>query len=128
MLTLQARTYIEETTEPAGSFKIVPQEPRHPGKDAKPDCVIQLDCGEVRTHASYKAPRTWENVNNRGTKMIYLSNELFFFYWIDKYTLAQTNVNNKKTEIEIIQSQTKNKTSLPYYVHVMRDKIQKRKA
>ena len=60
--------------------------------------------------------------------MIYLSNELFFFYWIDKYTLAQTNVNNKKTEIEIIQSQTKNKTSLPYYVHVMRDKIQKRKA
>ena len=51
-----------------------------------------------------------------------------FFYWIDKYTLVQTNVNNKKTEIEIIQSQTKNKTSLPYYVHVMRDKIQKRKA
>ena len=42
-------------------------------------------------------------------------------------TLVQTNVN-KKTEIEIIQSQTKNKTSLPYYVHVMRDKIQKRKA
>ena len=45
-----------------------------------------------------------------------------------KYTLVQTNVNNKKTEMEIIQSQTKNKTSLPYYVHVMRDKIQKRKA
>ena len=36
-----------------------------------------------------------------------------FFYWIDKYTLVQTNVNNNETEIEIIQSQTKNKTSLP---------------
>ena len=45
-----------------------------------------------------------------------------------KYTLVQTNVNNKKTEIEIIQSQTKSKTSLPYYVHVMRDEIQKHKA
>ena len=49
-----------------------------------------------------------------------------FFYRIDKYTLVQTNVNNKKTETEIMQSQTKNKTSLPYCVHVMRDKIQNR--
>ena len=49
----------------------------------------------------------------------------FFFYWIDKYTLVQTNVNNKKTKTEIIQSQTKNKISSPYSVHVMRDKIQK---
>ena len=55
------------------------------------------------------------------------SQDFLFFYWIDKYTLVQTNVNNKKTEIEIIQSQTKSKTSLPYYVHVMRDKTQKRK-
>ena len=52
----------------------------------------------------------------------------FFFYWTDKYTLVQTNVKNKKTEIEIIQLQTKNKISLPYYVYVMRDKMQKRKA
>ena len=40
----------------------------------------------------------------------------------------QTNVNNNKTEIEIIQSQIKSKTSLHYYVHVMRDKLQKCKA
>ena len=62
---------------------------------------------------------------------------IFFFYWIDRYTLVQTNVNNNKTKIEIIQSQTKieiiqsqtkSKTSLPYYVHVMRHKTQKCKA
>ena len=47
----------------------------------------------------------------------------FFLYSIDRYTLVQTNVNNNKTEVEIIQSQTKNKTSLPYSVHVMRHKI-----
>ena len=30
----------------------------------------------------------------------------------------QTNINNNKTEIEVIQSQTKNKTSsLPYYLY-----------
>ena len=42
--------------------------------------------------------------------------------------MVQTNVSNRKTEIEIIQSQTKNNTSLPYFLHVMRDQIQKRKA
>ena len=61
---------LKETTEPAGPFGTMPQEPWHPGKDAKPDRVIQLNCGEVRTHASYKATRTWENFNNWGTKMI----------------------------------------------------------
>ena len=50
--------------ELAGPFGTMPQELRHPVKDAKPDCVIQLNCGEVRTHASYKATRTWENFNN----------------------------------------------------------------
>ena len=55
----------------------MPQEPWHPGKDAKPDRVIQLNCGEVRTHASYKATRTWENFNNQGTKMILLSDQLW---------------------------------------------------
>ena len=55
----------------------MPQELWHPGKDAKLDRVIQLNCGEVRTHASYKATRTWENFNNRGTKMILLSDELW---------------------------------------------------
>ena len=33
----------------------------------------------------------------------------------------------KSAVIKLKQSQTKNKTSLPYYVHVMRDKIQNRK-
>ena len=55
----------------------MPQEPWHPGKDAKSDRVIQLSCGEVRTHASYKATSTWENFNNRGVKMILLSDELW---------------------------------------------------
>ena len=48
----------------------------HPGKDAKSDCVIQIKCGEVCTHTSYKATRTWENFNNVGVKMILLSDEL----------------------------------------------------
>ena len=34
-------------------------------------------CGEVRIHASYKTTKTWENVNNQGTKMILLSVELW---------------------------------------------------
>ena len=55
----------------------MPQESWHPGKDAKLDHVIQLKCGEVRTHASYKATRTWENFNNLGTKMILLSEKLW---------------------------------------------------
>ena len=48
----------------------MPQEPchRNPGKGAKPDHVIQVNCGELRTHASYKTTRTRENFNNRGTK------------------------------------------------------------
>ena len=45
------------------------------------------------------------------------------FFLLNRYALVQTNVNNNKTEIEIMQSQTKNKTSLPYYVYVMRHKI-----
>ena len=55
----------------------MPQEPWHPGKDAKPDRIIQLNCGEVCTHASYKTTRTWENFNNQGTKKILLSDELW---------------------------------------------------
>ena len=63
-------------TEPAGPFGTMPWEPWHPGKDAKPDRVIQHKCGEVHTHAIHKATRTWENFNNQGTKMILLSDEL----------------------------------------------------
>ena len=55
----------------------MPQEPWHPGKGAKPDHVIQLNCREVCAHASYKATRTWENFNNQGTKMILLSDKLW---------------------------------------------------
>ena len=51
-----------------------------------------------------------------------LNNKMFFFL-LTRYTLVQTNVNYNKTEIEIIQSQTKNKTSLPYRTHVMTHKI-----
>ena len=62
--------------EKAGPFGTTPQELQHPGKGAKSDRVIQLNCGKVRTHASYKTTRTWENYNNRGIKMILLSDEL----------------------------------------------------
>ena len=31
----------------------MPQEPWHPGKGAEPDSIMQLNCEEVRTHASY---------------------------------------------------------------------------
>ena len=51
-------TILKETTEPAGPFETMPHEPWHPGKDTKPDRVIQLSCREVRTHASYKATRS----------------------------------------------------------------------
>ena len=68
---------LKETTEPAGPFGTMPQEPWHPGKGAKPDRIIQLNCGEVCTHASYKTTRTWENFNNWGTKMILLSGKLW---------------------------------------------------
>ena len=38
--------------------------------------VIQLNCGEVRTYASHKTTRTWENFNNRGTRIL-LSDKLW---------------------------------------------------
>ena len=68
--------YIERNDPVTGPFGTMPQELWHPEKDAKLDRVIQLNCGEVCTHASYKATRTWENFNNGGTKMILLSDEL----------------------------------------------------
>ena len=68
---------LKETTKLAGPFGTILQEPWHPGKGAKSDHVIQLNCGKVHTHASYETTRTWENFNNRGTKMILLSDELW---------------------------------------------------
>ena len=67
---------LKETTKPVGPFRTMPQGPRRPGKEAKLDRVIQFNCGEVCTHASYKTTRTWKNFNNRGTKIILLSDEL----------------------------------------------------
>ena len=55
----------------------MPQEPWHPEKGAKLNRIIQLNCREVCTHASYKTTRTWENFNNQGTKKILLSDELW---------------------------------------------------
>ena len=60
-----------------GPFETMPHELWLPGKGAKPDHVIQLNCWEVHTHASYKITKTWENFNNRGTKMILLSDKLW---------------------------------------------------
>ena len=68
---------LKETTEPMGPFKTMPHEPWHRGKSAKPDRVIQLNCEEVRTRASYKTTRTWKNLNNGATKMILPSKELW---------------------------------------------------
>ena len=39
-------------------FLPLPDAAGHPGKGAKLDCVIQLNCGEVLTHASYNTTRT----------------------------------------------------------------------
>ena len=75
MLTLQVLHYMKEITKPTGPFETMPHEPRHPGKGAKPDHVIQLNCREVYTCASYKTTRRWENFNNQGTKNILLSDE-----------------------------------------------------
>ena len=56
----------------------MPQEPWHPGKDAKSDRIIQLNCREVHTHASYKTTRTWElqQLRNKLYKMNLLSDKL----------------------------------------------------
>ena len=67
---------LKEMTEPARPFGTMPQEPWHPGKDAKADRIFQLKYREVHTHASCKATRTWENFNHQGKKMILLTDEL----------------------------------------------------
>ena len=68
---------LKETTKQTSSFGTMPQEPWHPGKGAKLDCIIQLNCKKVHTHSSYKITRTWENFNNQETKMILLSGKLW---------------------------------------------------
>ena len=70
----------------------------------KPDPVIQLKCGEVCTHASYKATRTWENFNNWGAKITLLWDDptffkVFFYIVMDlmvKYIyLCRKDISNK---------------------------------
>ena len=46
-----------------------------------------------------------------------------FFVLQNRYTFVKTNANNSKTKIEIMQSQTRNKISLPHYVYIMRHNI-----
>ena len=54
MLTLQALTYIEGNDRTSGSIWNYATGTLTPGKGAKPDRVIQLNYGEVRTHVNYK--------------------------------------------------------------------------
>ena len=68
---------LKEMAKPADPFGTMPQEPWQTGKGAKPSLIIQLNCGEVRTHASYKTARKSENFSNRGTKLILLSDKLW---------------------------------------------------
>ena len=84
---------LKETTEPVGPFGTMPQKRWHPGKGTKLDRIIQLNCEEVRTHTSYKTTRTWENFNNRGTKMILLSDELWLIANSSKFCKREW-VNN----------------------------------
>ena len=69
--------YWREQLNGRAHLELLPQEPWYPGKGAKTDRIIQLNCGELCTHASYKTNRTWENFNNRGIKMILLPDKLW---------------------------------------------------
>ena len=64
-------------TQLTSLFGTMPQKPWHHGKGAKPDCIIQLDCGEKSTHESCKTTRTKGSFNNQGTKMSFLSDKLW---------------------------------------------------
>ena len=69
--------WLKETTKPAGPFGTMSHKPWYSGKGAKPDCIIQLSCREVHTHASFKTIRTWKKFNIRGTKMSLLLDKLW---------------------------------------------------
>ena len=51
--------------------------------------VIQLNCSEVHTHASYKTTRTWDKFNNHGTKIHY--ELLKMNYLLDELWLIANN-------------------------------------
>ena len=77
VLRLHATCILNETTKPADPFVIMPQEPWHSGKVAKPDRVIQVNCRKVYINTSYKTTRTWDKFNNQETNIILPSNELW---------------------------------------------------
>ena len=68
---------LKETTELAGPFGTMPQEPWHPGIGAQLDHVIQLTVGKCAPMQVLKTTRTWENFSNQGTKMTLLSDKLW---------------------------------------------------
>ena len=47
---------LKETTELVGPFAAMPQEPWHPGKGAKQDRVIQVNCGKCAPMQVTKQP------------------------------------------------------------------------
>ena len=68
---------MKETTEPADPFGTLPQEPRHLGKDAKPDRVIQSTVGKCAPVQVIKQPEHGRTSATRNrTEMILLSHEL----------------------------------------------------
>ena len=89
------------TTESVVPFGSMSQGPD--AKDAKPDRVIQLNCGDVCTPESYKTIRAWENFNNQGTKIMFLSDEL----WL--------TANNSKSFANVSESILRN--NLRWFKH-----------
>ena len=76
MLTLQAVVYIEGKDQTGRPIWNHATGTLTSWKGAEPDCLIQLNYREVHTHASYKTNRTWEKLNNQGTKMTLISEHL----------------------------------------------------
>ena len=63
---------LEEMKDSGKPFGTMPQEPWNPGKGNKPDCIIQHNYEEVRTHENCKTTRTWECFDNREAKLTFL--------------------------------------------------------
>ena len=91
---------MKETNQTVGPFGIMPQESWHPGKGAKPNRVIQLNYGEVRNHAIYKARFINQNMGElqqKRTKKILLSDEL----WLIANSSKGFEIWNKSMKINI---------------------------
>ena len=90
---------LREMTKLAGPFGTVPRKPWHRGNNAKTDHIIQLNCGEVCTHASYNTTRKWENVNNWGTKMILLSDKVWLIANNSKSVNGSSSVKRNNLDL-----------------------------